>query len=245
MDAISWRLREKIMGLLCGLKWVCIWTTLYPSPQLSCVNNSQSFSRSRKNRVWTDLCQLIIMCVSEHIQHACTRCLMHAPHTSTTDYVVLSSCRFIRLRLWCGIPWSLRNTVLGNETEWICAFHSPEEACHWSLLRLLFSPRFCLLLSITHCIISPVHPSFHKRPLLPSFLLILSDGHYSRSFEPTPTPPVPHVQVIIIKELFGMLLQTLVKWAAGVYFMFDSMVLKWKRMFAWTNWLWKVLACTV
>lgn len=156
------------MDLLCGQKWVCSRATLYPSPQLPCVNNSKSFTRSRKSCVdWPVPAHH--MRVSEHIQRACTQYLMHAPHTSTTDYVVLSSCRFIRLHLWCGIR-SLRNTVLGKETQWICALRSSEEACHWSPLRLLVSPSLCLLLSITHSPTSLRHSTdIHYHHLFSSF----------------------------------------------------------------------------
>lgn len=56
-------------------------------------------------------------CVGAHSTHTCAIIIMHAPHAPTTDYVGLSSPCLIRLRLWCGIPWSLRNTVLGNEAQ--------------------------------------------------------------------------------------------------------------------------------
>lgn len=154
------------MGLLCGQKWICSCATLNPTQQLSCVNNSQSFTRYR-NPVWTDLCQLITRVCQNTFKHTCTQWLMHAPHTSTTDYVVLSSPHFIRLCLWCGVPWSLRNTVLGNETGWICAL-AP-------LKRLAIDPpcvswclpaSFCCLQSLTP---SPpprsnIYPSFRQHP---------------------------------------------------------------------------------
>lgn len=87
---------------------------------------------------WADPCQLphpvcVCVCASEHIQHMCESFLMHAPHTSTTDHLGLSSHRFIRLSLWCERPRSPTDAVLGNETEWICALHTKEEACHWSV----------------------------------------------------------------------------------------------------------------
>lgn len=106
-------------------------------------------------------------CVSEHIQHTCTQYLMHAPHTSTTDYVVLSSPHFIRLRLWCGIPWSLMNTVLGNETEWICALAPRKSFPIDPPFSCSLSASFCCLQSLTPSPppLSYIYLSFHQNPL--------------------------------------------------------------------------------
>lgn len=111
-------------------------------------------------------------CMSKHVRHTCTQYLMHAPHTSTTDYVILSSPHFIRLRLWCGIPWSLRNTVLGNETEWICTLaprkrlpiDPPCVSCSLSFSFFLFPS---IILSITS-------PNLqHLSVLLPTYIITI------------------------------------------------------------------------
>lgn len=93
-----------------------------------------------------------LTCMSEHIQHTCTQCLMHAPHTSTSGYVVLSSPHFIRLNLWSGIPRSLRNIDPRNEAEVDLRSCSSEETCHWSPSRLLVSLSLFLLPLIAHSI---------------------------------------------------------------------------------------------
>lgn len=187
------------MDLLCGQKWVCsVVQRCIAPPQLSCVNNSQSFTRSRKSCVdWPVPAHH--MCVSEHIQRACTQYLIHAPHTSTTDYVVLSSRRFIRLRLWCG-KRSLRNTVLGKETEWICAPRKRlaiDPPCvSWSLLASVccfqsLTPPHLSVLPPTS-IITIFSPHFRWRSLFPLL--------YTLFFQPTPTPLVSQLQVIWARQ---------------------------------------------
>lgn len=177
MDAISWRLREKIMGLLCGQKWVCIWTILYPSPQLSCVNNSQSFSRSRKK-------SCVDWPVPAH-HHVCVRA------HSTRMHTMFNACTsHIHYRLCCSFilplhpPPPLMWDTLESEE------YSPGE---WNRVDLRFSlsgrglPLILVLsqiLSAAFKSLTPSSPPFHKHPLLPSFLLILRDGHYSRRLNP-------------------------------------------------------------
>lgn len=131
------------MDLQCGQKWMRVTSKSHPAAFM-CQQQSKLHKIPKSYVDWPVPAHY--RCASEHIQHTCTQCLMHAPHTSTTDYVVLSSPHFIRLRLWCGIPWSLRNTVLGNETEWICAL-APRKRLRidpprvsWSLSALFLLP---------------------------------------------------------------------------------------------------------
>lgn len=169
---------------------------------------------------------------------------MHAPHTSTTDYVVLSSPHFIRLCLWCGIPWSLRNTVLGNETEWIYALALRKKLPIDPPLCLLVSLSFSLLPSITHSLTSPHTPA----SLRPSFLLIWDEGHYSLSSTQSSLffQPLLHLQYHItsylshtvhsahfIKEPFRMLLQPPVKWAAEVHVCSDKRKVLASSLYFW------------
>lgn len=105
----------------------------------------------------------VCVCASERIQHMCESFLMHAPHTSTADRLGLSSHRFIRLSLWCERPRSPTDAVLGNETQWICALHTKEEACHWSVASSwspLSSVHF--LQSLTPTLPKPRQPPQHQ-----------------------------------------------------------------------------------
>lgn len=112
---------------------------IFSSPKVS--HHSQHPELADRCRLPHPMC--VCLCVSEHIQHMCESFLMHAPHTSTTDRLGLSSHCFIRLSLWCERPRSPTDAVLGNETEWICALHTKEEAL----------PLICcvFLVSFIHC----------------------------------------------------------------------------------------------
>lgn len=162
-----------------------------------------------KNPVWADLCQPVTceyMCVCL-AQDTRTSYLMQAPHTSTADYVVLSSHRFICLHLWCGIPWSRRNTVLGKETEWIRTLRSSGRSlplipprASWSLLSL------CLLRSITRSITSPAPPTSICTPTAIHYSRIFSSVqtkviipgavHIVLSAHSRPTPQLKQLEVI-------------------------------------------------
>lgn len=199
-------------------------------------------------------------CVSEQIQHTCTQYLMHAPHTSTTDHVVLSSPHFIRPRLWCGIPWSLRNTVLGKETVDLRSF-CLEESCHWSLLRLLVSLSLVLLPSIAHS----THPPLSNRPFPLTFIINSFSPHprwrslfpelHTLFFVPaaTPTPLLPQEHVIWALQCAQLIsLKNHLEccsnlWSSGLQGIFDVRleVPQVEVDFAHTNWLCKVLACSL
>lgn len=139
------------MGLQSSKKWICQQQSkLRKIPKILCGLTCASSSRA-------------CTCVCP-VQHARTRYLMHAPHTSTADYVVLSSRRFIRLRLWCGIPWSGRNTVPGKETEWICTLRSSGRGLP---LIPLASLGLCLACV---CCVQSLAPSLHLLLQHPSAL---------------------------------------------------------------------------
>lgn len=149
------------------------------------------------------------------VSHTYMQYLMHAPHTSSRLCFFLSSPLFIRLLLWCGIPWSPRNTVLGNKTEWICAFAIGRSFPLFPFHLLHFLSLFSLL-SITLSILSSTF----------QHLLLQDEGHYpirctyfkhssTSSATITSYPNPEMLSAHFIKEPFGILLPPLVKCSAG------------------------------
>lgn len=153
--------------------------------------------------------------------------------------------------------------------EWnrvdLCSYPA-EEACHWSPLRLLVSLSLFLLPSVTHFTTSPTiqhlsllpptsirtifspHPRWRSLfPQLYTLFFVLCSFNHSYTSSTTVTSyrsPTAH-SAHLIKVPFRMLLQPPAKWASGVYFMLGYKLLKWKLMLVWTNWLCKVLACSL
>lgn len=136
-----------------------------------------------------------------------------------------------------------------------------EESCHWSLLRLLVSLSLVLLPSIAHS----THPPLSNRPFPLTFIINSFSPHprwrslfpelHTLFFVPaaTPTPLLPQEHVIWALQCAQLIsLKNHLEccsnlWSSGLQGIFDVRleVPQVEVDFAHTNWLCKVLACSL